>query len=221
MQQAAVIGASKPAGALQATVFRNLDPDSIAQLPCKPAPLSWKLRNMLRRGYVKGWVGTKIAVPLANRFGVTTITAELSAKLIRANGEIVDYGVLSRLLVTDVGVAYLVDDWDNDATDITLMHFHACGTGTGAEAVGDTALTEATTITDRATGTESQPAANQLRTIGTQSFTGGGAITEHGIFSVVTESAGVLWDRSVFSAINVVNLDSIQWTYTCTVNSGG
>lgn len=31
----------------------------------------------------------------------------------------------------------------------------------------------------------------------------------------------VLWDRKVFSAINVVNLDSIQFTYSLTINSGG
>lgn len=31
----------------------------------------------------------------------------------------------------------------------------------------------------------------------------------------------VLWDRKVFSAINVANLDSIQFTYSLTINSGG
>lgn len=31
----------------------------------------------------------------------------------------------------------------------------------------------------------------------------------------------VMWDHKVFSAINVVNGDSIQFTYTLTVNSGG
>ena len=31
----------------------------------------------------------------------------------------------------------------------------------------------------------------------------------------------VMWDHKVFSAINVVNLDSIQYTYTLTISSGG
>lgn len=31
----------------------------------------------------------------------------------------------------------------------------------------------------------------------------------------------VMWDRKVFSAINVVNLDSIQYTYSLTISSGG
>lgn len=31
----------------------------------------------------------------------------------------------------------------------------------------------------------------------------------------------IMWDHKVFSAINVVNLDSIQFTYTLTISSGG
>ena len=31
----------------------------------------------------------------------------------------------------------------------------------------------------------------------------------------------VMWDHKVFSAINVVNGDSIQFTYTLTISSGG
>lgn len=31
----------------------------------------------------------------------------------------------------------------------------------------------------------------------------------------------IMWDRKVFSAINVANTDTIQFTYTLTVNSGG
>jgi hypothetical protein len=31
----------------------------------------------------------------------------------------------------------------------------------------------------------------------------------------------IMWDRKVFSAINVVNLDSIQFTYSLTITSGG
>ena len=31
----------------------------------------------------------------------------------------------------------------------------------------------------------------------------------------------IMWDHKVFSAINVVNGDSIQYTYTLTISSGG
>jgi hypothetical protein len=188
----------------------------------KTAPLDWRLRNTLRRSFILGWAAAKAAKIFSWLTGVPTITSELRARVISPDGEIVDHGVLSYRSVTDAGVAFLVDDWDNDATDITLMHFHASGTGAVAENVADTALgAESTTITDRVAGTESQPAANQLRTVATQAYTGSGAITEHGILSVITEGAGVLWDRSVFSVINVVNGNSIEWTYTCTINSGG
>jgi len=132
-------------------------------------------------------------------------------------GQWIDLGFLSDRLVTDAGVAFLVDDWDNNATDQTNFNFHAMGTGAVAEAVTDTAL--GTEVETRATGTKSQPAANQLRTVGTIAATAARAITEHGLFSAST--VGTLWDRSVFSVINLANGDSIEFTYTCTVNSGG
>jgi len=188
----------------------------------EPAPLLWRLRNWMRPAFLWGWLCYRLASAFTAITGIPTIVARLEATLIRADGRRVHYGVLGYRVVTDAGVAFLVDDWDNDATDITTMNYHACGTDSTAEAATDTALgAEATTVTDRVAGTKSQPAANQLQTVGTQSFTGTAAITEHGLFSSITEGAGTLWDRSVFAAINVGSGDSIQWTYTCTINSGG
>jgi len=43
-------------------------------------------------------------------------------------------------------------------------------------------------------------------------------VTEHGLFNA--SSAGTLMDRTVFSAINVVNGDSIQFTYELTATAG-
>ena len=132
----------------------------------------WRLENVFRKSYLKGWIYTRTARIFSKLTGIPTLTATLEATLIRHNKDRINYGILSQRVITDAGVAFLVDDWDNNATDITNMNYHASGTGTNAEAVGDTALqTEATTITDRATGTKSQPAANQLRTVGTQSYT--------------------------------------------------
>jgi hypothetical protein len=190
------------------------------------APLSWRLRNTLRSGFVLGWLAVLAAKTFSKLTGIPTITSELRALLIRADNTRVDYGIVSYRVVTDAGVAFLVDDWDNNGQDMTTMNYHGCGTGTNAEAVGDTALqTESTTILNpdstRATGTRSQPAANQYRTVGTPAFDGAGAITEHGILSQSATGGGTLWDRSQFSAINVASGDSIQFTYTCTINSGG
>lgn len=189
-------------------------------LPVLARLKTWWLEIALRvrlcvKGFVRGLQGTGI-------FGV----GRLYATVMRANGDIEHVGLLSTRLVTDAGVAFLVDDWDNSVTDLTTMNFHGCGTGTTAEAVGDTALvTESTTALNpdstRATGTRSQPAANQYRSVGTVTFDASAAITEHGIFSQAATGGGTLWDRSVFSAINVASGDSIQFTYTCTVSSGG
>lgn len=154
----------------------------------------------------------------------------LYASVIRANGRIEHLGLICTKVITDTGVAFLVDDWDvNTASatnDITTLKYHGCGTGVGAEAAGDTALgTESTTALNpdstRPTGTQSQPSANILRSVGTVTFDASAAITEHGLLSQAATGGGTLWDRSVFSAINVVSGDSIQFTYSCTVSSGG
>lgn len=171
------------------------------------------------KGLWRGLQGTGI-------FGAS----RLYASVLRANGAIEHLGLLSTRLITDTGVAFLVDDWDvNTASatfDITTLKYHGCGTGVGAEAASDSALgTESTTALNpdstRATGTQSQPTAPQLRSVGTVTFDASAAITEHGLFSQAATGGGTLWDRSVFSAINVVSGDSIQFTYTCSVSSGG
>jgi hypothetical protein len=184
------------------------------------------VRNVLRWSFIKAWLGIQLIGPLANHFGLMTAYAELRAVWIKADGSRVDYGVLSYRVVTDAGVAYIVDDWDGGANAIDNFNYHGAGTGTNAEAAGDTTLqTESTTALNpdstRTIGTKSQPAANQMRTIGTLTFDASAAITEHGIFTQAATGGGTLLDRSVFAAINVGSGDSIQFTYTLTLNSGG
>ena len=57
------------------------------------------------------------------------------------------------------------------------------------------------------------------KSVGTITYTTTKAITEHGLFNIVT--AGILMDRHTFTAINVVNTDQIEFTYELTVNDGG
>lgn len=192
------------------------------------APLAWRLRNALRWGYVKGWLAFHVIAPLANAWGVMTGMGALAVRVRRADGSWVDYGTVCYRVVTDAGVAYIVDDFDNAAgsADVSLFNYHGCGTGSTAEAAGDTALvTESTTALNpdstRATGTRSQPAANQFRSVGTLTFDASAAVVEHGLFTQAATGGGTLLDRSVFSAINVVSGDSIQFTYTITFSSGG
>src|SRR5690606_38659468 len=119
---------------------------------------------------------------------------------------------------TNNGVAFIVDAWQN-SVELENMKYHGCGTGTTAEAAADSALvTESTTALNpdstRATGTQTEPATHQLTSTGTVTFDNTAAITEHGLFSQAATGGGVLFDRSVFSAINVVSGDSIQFAYT-------
>jgi hypothetical protein len=193
------------------------------------APWRWRLSNYLRSPFIRSWIGVKVIVPLARKFGIMTAYGELRAVLIKGDtGERVNYGLLSYRVITDTGVTFMRDDFNNNAQDITTLNFHGCGTGTGNEAAGDTGLgTESTTALNpdntRATGTRSTPAANQFRSIGTLTFDANTAVTEHGILSQAATGGGTLWDRSKFAAINVDGSvgDSIQFTYTLTLTSGG
>ena len=123
-------------------------------------------------------------------------------------------------IVTTAGVNYMASDFASGGASPTISGFkyHDSGVGTTAAAVGDTDI-ETTDGESRVAGTPTNPAANQYRSVATISYTTTKAITEWGLFSA--SSAGTLWDRRVFSAINVVNGDSIQFTYTLTVNNGG
>jgi hypothetical protein len=162
----------------------------------------------------------------ANLCGVATMRGDLSAILCKRTypgdgGHLVDLGFLSARLITNTGVGFLVDDWDDSTTDITTMTYHDSGTSSTAEAATDTDLITPAGPTTRATGTADQPASNQLRNIGTIAYTGTLGIVEHGLFSQAARGGGsVLWDRSIFSVINVVSGDSIQFTYTLTVTAG-
>lgn len=183
----------------------------------------WKIRNVLTTRFVQGWFSHKMALLAASIFGWNIGISELKAMLIKADGTRIDYGVVSYRVVTNAFIALLIDDMDaaSGGADISGFAYHGVGTGTTAEAAGDTALvTESTTIltvnSTRATGTQSQPTAASIQSVATQTFDGSGAITEHGWFNNATVGSGTLADRSVFSAINVVSSDGIQFTYTYT-----
>lgn len=241
-------GSSRPSGTTTSVVTRNLG-------MLQPVSWQWWLKNFVRhrRRAAIGDVATKF---LGGVCGVATFHSSLEVRhysrspvalpleiaqrlhrLLASNvdvreltrhfgGTVTDYGVVSTRLVTDAGVAFLVDALQN-LTEPENFKFHGYGTGTTAEAASQTALvTELTTqyVTDnvRPTGSQTENAANVYRTVGTLSPDTGGtiAITEHAIFSAT--AAGTMLDRSVFSAINVVAAaDSLQTTYDFTIASGG
>ncbi len=197
----------------------------LRKIAAPKAPLSWRIKNKLRFGYWHGLVSYWTAKAVSRLFAIGTFTASLRIKVKRANGTWEDYGTVGYRVVTNAGVALLVDDWTDGSTNIANFNYHGVGAGSTAEAAGDTALvteytTEINPNSTRATGSKSQPSANILQTQATIAFDGTVAVVEHGVFSQAATGGGVLWDRTVFSVINLGNGDSLQATYQVTFNAG-
>jgi hypothetical protein len=202
-----------------------------------PAELSfglaqWNPRTDLGR-FIRAcmvYLPVDMAAELIERFSRTVVVeSSLSIVVIRGPGwvgnRIEDYGVVGRKVVTDVGVGYIVDAFQN-IVELENMKFHGLGTGTTAESAAQTALvTELTTEYTgdvRATGTTTEGAtANIYRTVATNTLDGtpGAALREHGVFSAST--VGVLLDRTLFSAITLSSGDALQSTYELSMSSGG
>lgn len=184
---------------------------------------AWRLRNIpnLWRGLWRVLAARTLRIP--HHYGVVYL------EKILGDGTRVQLGVASMRVVTDAGVAKIVALLNtSDAATGTTFKYHGFGTGTTAEAAGDTALvTELTTqyVVDstRPTGSQTNNGANVYRSVGTLSPDSGGviAVTEHGLFSA--SSAGTLLDRSKFAAVNLdsANGDSLAVTYDLTISSGG
>jgi len=216
-----------PSGALGVRILRKLRPhvtvaqairDGLPRTGLLPEVLLYRLRNFgnLMRG---AW-----RVRVAEMAGAPTLFGTLGVRVIRKDGRIDDLGVVSCRVVTNNGVAFIVDAFQN-LVELEIMNFHGCGVGVAAEAATDSALgTESTTALNpdstRATGTQSEPSSNIYRSVGTLTFDGAAAVTEHGLFSTSGTGTGVLFDRSVFAAVNVASGDSIQFTYSLTLTAG-
>ena len=184
----------------------------------RKAPWAWRLRNALRPAYWYGWADNQAAKIFTGLTGIPTLTAELAIMLNKADGQKIDYGVVGYRVVTTAFVNFLVDQLQTETSVFGDFKFHDSGVGTTAENVTDTAM-ETTDGESRVTGTQTEGgSANQYVSVGTISYTTTKAITEHGLFNDV--SAGTLMDRTVFSAINVVNGDSVTFTYTLTCTAG-
>jgi len=138
-----------------------------------------------------------------------------------------EYGIVGYRVVTDAGVAFLVDAWQG-ILEPEIMRYHALGIDdTPGEAVGDVALqleitTQYTPDNTRATGTLAEAAANIFRSVATNTMSDAtAAVVEHGLMSQAATGGGTLWDRTVFAVVNLAIGDSLQSTYEATFNSGG
>ena len=184
----------------------------------------------LRAKHIRARLGLldKIKRRIGNAFhalrGGLVIYATLSARhYIAAEDRWVDIGVLGHKVVTDEFVDLLVDELQASApvhTRFFDFKFHDSGTGVGAEAAGDIVLGTPTGEA-RDSGTQAEGASSNIyQSVATHTYAGSFAITEHGLFTAAAPTDELL-DRTVFSAINVVSGDKIEFTYELTASSGG
>lgn len=149
----------------------------------------------------------------------------LWAKVRRAGEPDLDLGLVSGRVVTNAGMAYLVDAFQN-LTEVELFRYHGIGTGTAGESPSDTALgteatTQYTTNNTRPTGTITEGSGtNIFETVATVTVKASIAVTEHGIFTQAGVPGGTLLDRSVFAAINLASGEGVVFTYDLVFPSG-
>lgn len=155
--------------------------------------------------------------------GNLMFASQLDARVLRSRDgelEVIDELDLGSGLVTTAGVNLMAQDYSASANNqvLKIANYHHSGTGSTAAAIGDTGLV--TAVDSRATGTQSNPAAGQYRTVATCTYTTARAIQEWGLFTA-TPTGGTLWDRRTFTTINADTSTSIEFTYTLTINAGG
>ena len=119
-------------------------------------------------------------------------------------------------LMTNVGFAGVASRINGDGSEAAFTYLavgigvaaaNAADTTLGSETV-DSGMARAAATCTRVTTTQTNDTAQMLKSF---SVTGTKAITESGILNAA--STGVLLCRQVFSAINVVNLDTLQITW--------
>lgn len=145
--------------------------------------------------------------PELQRWAPLTLVLLLALLGDMVNGALVAMSVV----FTDTGENKVADILDG--TVAVPTYYIGQGTGTTDAAKGDTAL-ETASAESRSAATLSQPSANINRFVATIVATGTRAITEAGLFDAST--TGILIIRGVFSAINVVTSDSIEFTINLT-----
>lgn len=165
---------------------------------------------------------------VARKHGLVYLWSQLWLRVKRAGSdEFLPYGLAGCKVVTDTGVEFIVDGFQN-IVEIEIMKFHGIGTGVTAEAASQTALvTELTTqyIVDntRATGTTAEGATGEIfQTVGTNTVDAASQlIREHGVFTLAAVASGVMLDRTLFALITLESGDSLESTYELTFASGG
>lgn len=223
-------GSVAPAGTLKLHVKRRVAPGLKGfwshgiPKPGLPREVNvWRLKQLPR--VILQALKVSFAVKVAGLCGVATAYGRLSLVVYR-NGVPYDYGIAGYRVVTDAGVNFIVDAFQN-SKELENMKYHGWGTGSTAESASQTALiteltTEYATDNTRPTGSQTENGANVYETAATLDPDAGVTLREHGIFDQAANSGGSMLDRTTFSAITLgATGDSVVGTYDFTVTSGG
>lgn len=142
-----------------------------------------------------------------------SVQGRLSVVLRDSNGQVKQSYEVPNLVV-NTGLAYITSRM-KDATDDVMSHM-AVGSGATAADGGDTALE--TQIGSRVALTSTTVTANEIEYVATfAAGVGTGAVTEAGTFNAAT--AGTMLCRTVFSVVNKGADDTLQITWTITLNA--
>ena len=187
----------------------------------------WRLRGIARKvraGILPKGVDKDTifeALKLTRPRNVMEMFGFLTAQIERADGgPPTDLGLVSVKKVTLAFANRLVDAMITSGDVLDNFNQHKQGSGSAAEASGDSALGVAQSGAQGVTGGAAVThgaTSNIYRTIGTITATTAYEIREHGVFNAST--GGILLDRSLVTAIAVNTDDVVTWTYELTVNT--
>lgn len=121
-------------------------------------------------------------------------------------------------LVTTEFVDFIVDQLQTETSEFGDFKFHQCGLGVTAENITDSGIETDTGISP-ATGTQTETDHDTYKSVATMTMDATEAITEHVVMS--QSGAGTCMDRTLFSAINVVSGNQIEFTFEISFTAGG
>ena len=155
------------------------------------------------------------------------LVSEADAAFVKAHRPKIrgSHRVVHNRVVTDDFCEDIVDNLIAETSAFGDYKYHHSGTGVGAEAAADAGL-GTPELDARTVGTQVEDSSKVYKSIATETFDGVAAITEHGLFNTAGAggppvTGGILMDRTKFAAINVVNGNQIEWTFTIAFTSGG
>lgn len=177
---------------------------------------------------MKNWFRKKALGLLGGGIIVAHTTLTARKKELGADGEY-HYTDVRRIVrdkvVTDDFCEDIVDNLIAETSAFGDYKYHHSGKGTNAENATDAAL-QTPELDARTVGTQVEDSSKVYKSIATETFDDTAAIVEHGLFNTAGAggppvTGGILMDRTKFAAINVVNTNQIEWTFTIAFTSGG